>query len=150
MEPANRSGNEPARMSPTGALNRSSSLSSHLSLDIDNYTHPPSTCYEDAHPIPISPTSPASPTSPVSSRSHTLPVSTSNRKRKDRASISSTAPAGSCDSFTTVHKNSDTERDRKHSILHRIETGLHKARPYVERLSGTYEPLPIKEPEHTK
>ena len=146
MEPAICSGNEPARTSPTSALNRSSSMSSRPSLDIDNSTHPPSTCYEDAHPVPLSP---ASPKSPTSSRSHTLPVSTSKRKREDRTSVCSTALAASGDSFATVHESGGAEGDKKHGVLHKIEAGLHKARPYVERLSGTYEPLPVKEPEHT-
>ena len=143
MEPATCSKKPPARTSPTSSPTRSSSIPSRLSLDVDESTHPPSTCYEDAHPAPISPTSPTSPTSP---RSHTFPVP--KRKHKNRASIDSQASAASNNSFTTAHEGED--EGEKHGILHKVATGMHKARPYVERLSGTYEPMPIKEPDHTK
>jgi len=49
----------------------------------------------------------------------------------------------------TAHENHDEREGEKHGILHKVADGMHKARPYVERLSGTYEPLP-KEPTHTK
>lgn len=69
------------------------------------------------------------------------------KKHKNRASIDSTHSAASHDSYTTAneHDNDDEEKD---GILHKIATGMHKARPYVERLSGTYEPMPIKESDH--
>lgn len=139
MEPATCSKKPPARTSPTSSPIRSSSIPSRLSLDVDESTHPPSTCYEDAHPAPISPTS----TSP---RSHTFPIVHKN-KHKNRASIDSTNSAASHDSYTTANEHHEGEEE-KHGILKKIGTGMHKARPYVERLSGTYEPMPIKEPDH--
>lgn len=68
------------------------------------------------------------------------------KKHQNRASIDSTHSAASHDSYTTANENNEDEE--KDGILHKIATGMHKARPYVERLSGTYEPMPIKEPDH--
>ncbi|KAJ4984791.1 hypothetical protein SVAN01_09749 [Stagonosporopsis vannaccii] len=133
MEPATCSKKPRASTSPTSSPTRPASL---LSLDVNASTHPPSTCYEDAHPVTQSPTSQISP------RSHTL----SKRKHKNRTSVDSTH---SHDSFTTAQEDHDEREGEKHGILHKVADGMHKARPYVERLSGTYEPMP-KEPEHTK
>lgn len=130
MEPATCSKKPLASTSPTSSPTR------RLSLDVDTSTHPPSTCYEDAHPAPISPTS--------SSRSRTFPL-VAKKKHRNRASIDSTNSAASHDSYTTANEHNDDEKD---GILHKIATGMQKARPYVERLSGTYEPMPIKEPGH--
>jgi hypothetical protein len=142
MEPATCSKKPLARTSLTRSPTRSS-IPSRLSLDVDESTHPPSTCYEDAHPTPLSPTSPTSP------RSHTFPIP--KRKHKNRESVDSNASAASHDSFTTAHEShAEGEDGEKHGILHKVATGMHKARPYVERLSGTYEPMPVKEPDHTK
>lgn len=139
MEPATCSKKLPARTSQT------SSATERLSLDVDESTHPPSTCYEDAHPAPVSPTSPTS----SSSHSH-IPLIHKKRNKK-RTSVDSNASAASHDSFKTAHENHGEEGDEgKHSMIHKIGTGMQKARPYVERLSGTYEPMPVKEPEYTK
>lgn len=132
MEPATCSKKPLARMSPTSSPTR------RLSLDVDSSTHPPSTCYEDAHPAPISPTS-------SSPRSRTFPL-VNKMKHKNRASIDSTHSAASHDSYATANEHNDDEE--KDGILHKIATGMQKARPYVERLSGTYEPMPFKEPDH--
>lgn len=146
MEPAARSKKQPARTSPTSSPTRSSSIPSRLSLDVNESTDPPSTCYEDAHPAPLSPVSPTQ----TSHKSHILPV-LHKKKHKSRASIDSTASAASHDSFTTAHEGHGADDDdEKHGLLHKIGTGMQKARPYVERLSGTYEPMPIEEPKPTK
>lgn len=142
MEPATCSKKPLARTSPTSSPTRSSSIPSRISLDVDESTHPPSTCYEDAHPAPLSPTSQTSP------RSHTFPI-VHKKKHKNRASIDSTNSVASHDSYTTAREHHEEgEEGEKHGILHKIGTGMHKARPYVERLSGTYEPMPMKGPDH--
>lgn len=73
------------------------------------------------------------------------------KKHKNRASIDSAHSAVSRDSHATTsehHDNEGDEEDKLHGLWHKIEAGMEKARPYMERLSGTYEPLPIKQTEH--
>lgn len=146
MEPATCSKKPQAstslRSSPT---RRTPSPPHRLSLDVDPSTHPPSTCYEDAHIV-----DPSSPPSSKSPRSHTFPI-VHKKRHKNRQSVDSAHSAASHDSYSTAHEEhgeGEGDGSEKHGILHKVATGMQKARPYVERLSGTYEPMPLKEPEH--
>ncbi|KAF3004998.1 hypothetical protein E8E13_008561 [Curvularia kusanoi] len=139
----NRAVNEkipPASMSPRSSPTRASPPPTRLSLDVDESTHPPSTCYEDAH---------VADSSPKSSRSRTFSIGSigHKKKHKNRESIDSTA---SHDSYATADETHGEDDAEKTGILHKVATGMQKARPYVERLSGTYEPMPIQPPDHTK
>lgn len=140
MEPATCSKKPPASMSPRSSPTRASPPPTRLSLDVDKSTHPPSTCYEDAH---------VADTSPKSTRSRTFSIGSigHKKKHKNRESIDSTA---SHDSNTTTDETHGEDDGEKTGILHKVATGMQKARPYVERLSGTYEPMPTQPPDHTK
>lgn len=140
MEPATCSKKPPASMSPRSSPIRASPPPTRLSLDVDESTHPPSTCYEDAH---------VADSSPKSSRSRTFSIGSIGHKKKckNRESIDSTA---SHDSYTTADETHEEDDAEKTGILHKVATSMQKARPYVERLSGTYEPMPIQPPDHTK
>jgi hypothetical protein len=141
MEPATCSKKPLEKTSPTSSPTKSPSPPTRQSLDVDDSTHPPSTCYEDAHA--------AEPSSPKSTHPHLFSIG-HKHKHKNRASIDSTHSAASHDSYTTANEHHGEEGEDKHGILHKVATGMQKARPYVERLSGTYEPLPMDKPEHTK
>ncbi|OSS46403.1 hypothetical protein B5807_08557 [Epicoccum nigrum] len=141
MEPATCSKKPLESTSPRRSPTRCPSPPTRLSLDVDDSTHPPSTCYEDAHA--------ADPSSPKST--HPCRFSIGHKhKHKNGASIDSIHSAASHDSYSTANEHHGEEEEDKHGILHKVATGMQKARPYVERLSGTYEPLPIDEPERTK
>ena len=141
MEPATCSKRPLERTSPRSSPTRCPSPPTRQSLDVDDSTHPPSTCYEDAHAV--------DPPSPKSTHPHRFSIG-HKHKHKNEASIDSTHSAASHDSYSTANEHHGEDDEEKHGILHKVATGMQKARPYVERLSGTYEPLPIDNPEHTK